>query len=78
MSGFGKFLHSKYPDTFDDKFLSDTSHERTDKNPTDIKALSLEQLSYVRKYNRHILKDKYIFELFFQLGIDKNDLLILA
>jgi site-specific recombinase XerD len=76
LSGFKNFLHSKYPDTFGEKFLSDLpGHEHTDKNPTVIKALSLEQLSYARKYNRRSVKDEYIFELFFQLGIDKNDLI---
>jgi site-specific recombinase XerD len=76
LSGFRNFLHSKYPDTFDEGFLSDLpGHERTNKNPTDIKALSLEQLSYARKYNHRSIKDEYIFELFFQLGIDKNDLI---
>jgi len=75
LSGLRKFLHSNYPDTFDERFLSELpGHERTDENPTEIKALSLVQLSYVRAYNRSHLKDNYIFELFFQLGIDKNDL----
>jgi len=76
LSGFRNFLCSEYPDTFGEKFFSDLpSHEHTDKNPTDIKALSLVQLSYARKYNRRRMKDEYIFELFFQLGIDKNDLI---
>ena len=78
LSSFGDFLRSEYPNIFPDKFFSDLPHnERTDKNPTDIKSLSLEQLSYARKYNRRSVKvkDEYIFELFFQLGIDKNDLI---
>ena len=47
-------------------------------SPDDVQALSLVQLAYVRKYNRRsvkAVKDEYIFELFFQLGIDKNDLI---
>jgi site-specific recombinase XerD len=76
ISFFRKFLCSKYPDVFGEKFLSDLpSHEHTDENPTDIKALSLKQLSYARKYNRRSVKDEYIFELFFQLGIDKKKLI---
>lgn len=76
LAGFGKFLRSQYPRVFGERFLSDLPpHEHTDKNPTDIKALSLEQLSHIKKYNHRSVKDQYIFELFFQLGIDKNDLI---
>lgn len=76
LSHFRNFLCSKYSETFGEQFLSDLpSHERTDENPTDIKALSLKQLSYARKYNRRSVKDEYIFELFFQLGIDKKKLI---
>jgi site-specific recombinase XerD len=73
LSGFRTFLHSNGK-----KFLPDLpSREDTDKdeNPTDIKALSLIQLNYARKYNCRYVKDEYIFELFFQLGIGKNDLI---
>jgi site-specific recombinase XerD len=76
LSGFRNFLLSDYPDIFGEKFLSDLpGHGHPEKNPTDIKALSLEQLSFARKYNRRSVKYEYIFESFFQLGIDKNDLI---
>ena len=76
LAGFRNFLRSQYPQEFGEEFLSDLPpHERTDENPKDIRALSLEQVSYIRKYNRRYLKDEYIFELFFQLGIDNNDLI---
>jgi hypothetical protein len=77
LSKLRNFLHTKYPDTFDEYFLSNLPrHKRKDEeNPTDIRALSLEQLSYARQYNRRSIIDEYIFELFFQLRIDKNDLI---
>jgi hypothetical protein len=76
LSGFRKFLISEYPDDFKENFLSTfPNREPIEENPTEIKALDLVQLSFVRKYNLRSSKDEYIFELFFQLGIAKNDLI---
>lgn len=43
-------------------------------DPSDAKSLNLLQLSYIREYNKHNVYDEYIFEILFQLGIDKQDL----
>lgn len=80
LSGFGNFLHTNYPDTFDKNFFSDKpSHEKIKEiNPKEIQALDLKQLHYIREYNHRSVKsakDEYIFELFYQLGITEEELL---
>lgn len=63
---------------FDEKFLANfPKHEKIIENPKDFRPLNLRQLAFARKYNRRksgSVKDEYVFELFFQTGIDKDDL----
>jgi len=79
LSDFRNFLHALDSYTFDEKYLSAIlDYEQIEiKKPTIKKALSLTQVKYVREYN-HLsaksVKDEYIFELFFQLGIREIDL----
>ena len=50
--------------------------KKLDKKDSEAIALNLAQIGYIRKYNKDQgdINDQYIFEIFFQLGIEKNEL----
>lgn len=69
------FLIEKYPQTFSPHFLADISKikiENPDKKYFDYKPLNLIQLSYAREFMQQDLRIEYIFEIFYQLGIQKK------
>jgi site-specific recombinase XerD len=84
LSQFRDYLKNKHPDDFPEHFLKDLEDTFRDTHvpseySIDSEALSLSQLSLIRRYNRResslSLQDEYLFELFFQLGIKKEQVL---
>jgi len=77
LSGFKKFLISKHSSLFSKDFLADLPSSYFDKsNGSDFFALSLTQINLIREYNKRNILDEYVFEIYFQLGIDKQDITI--
>ena len=75
ISSFKNFLITNY--SFPQDFLFDIlSLQVNEKSVSDSSALNLSQLHYIRKYNSLDITDEYIFEIYFQLGIDKKYLSI--
>lgn len=81
-SGFAKFLRENHKDEFPETFLlniNDVINELDEeKNAlgTSDKSLSPMQINLIRKYNKEngTVYDEYIFEVFFQLGIQGKEL----
>ncbi|MCZ7547664.1 MAG: hypothetical protein M5U11_00710 [Anaerolineales bacterium] len=75
ISSFKNFLikNSSFPPNFLDKVLSLQVNESS---VSDSEPLSLFQLHNIREYNNGSIVDEFIFEMYFQLGIDKQDLAI--
>lgn len=71
-----EYLAKKYPTEFDSQFPIDINSLRSlYKAPKDKgRGLNLVQLSCIRDFIADKPKIRYVFELFFQLGIDKKDL----
>jgi hypothetical protein len=75
ISSFKNFLikNSSFPSDFLDDILSLQVKENS---ISDSEPLSLFQLHHIREYNNSNIIDEFIFEIYFQLGIDKQDLAI--
>lgn len=77
LSSFKNFLIRNNPTIFPENFLADLYILRfDDDNPSDAFALSLGQINHIRDYNLHDIRDEYIFEIYFQLGIMKKEITI--
>jgi hypothetical protein len=75
ISSFKNFLIENC--SFKQDFLHDIRSLQVNEEGTpDSTPLTLRQLHHIREYNKRDIIDEYIFELFFQLGIDKKDLSI--
>jgi len=75
ISGFRNFLIENC--SFPKDFLDNLSTLRVNaKTSSDSTPLTLNQLKHIREYNKINITDEYIFEVYFQLGIDKQDLSI--
>ncbi len=75
ISSFKDFLVSNYKEFFPPDFLSDyETLKKTYKSEPKGQPFNLLQLDHIRKYREQNPKSGYCFELFFQLGIDKNDI----
>jgi site-specific recombinase XerD len=75
ISSFRNFLVNNC--SFPQDFLSDILNlQVNEKSVPDSAPLTLSQLYHIREYNIRNITDKYIFEIYFQLGIDKKDLAI--
>jgi hypothetical protein len=77
LGSFKSFLSDKYPSIFEEDFLPNLSTLRDKKDVSekifDAERLTLTQLRAVRDYNKtHGISYEYIFEVFFQLGIQKE------
>jgi len=73
ISSFKNFLIRNC--SFPSDFLSDIlSLQVNEDSASDSIPFSLLQLHYIREYNGHNISDEYIFEIYFQLGVDKKDL----
>lgn len=75
ISSFKNFLIKNC--SFPQDFLSDIlSLQVNEESVSDSAPFNLSQLHHIREYNNHSITDEYIFEVYFQLGIDKQDLAI--
>lgn len=74
IKNFRNFLRDKYQKQFGETFLPNLSRfiPRTQKSKTNGMVLSLPQISYIRKYNKSDIYDEYVFEVLFQLGVQKE------
>jgi hypothetical protein len=75
---FREFLCEEYPLTFSNTFLPNLQELRDVDDPDtkefDDERVNLTQLSAIREYNKSNKQYEYIFEVFFQLDIKKEDL----
>jgi hypothetical protein len=79
VTSFKNFLSEEYPLIFGKNFLPDLSSLKDvdlDAKEFDDERVNLTQLSTIREYNKKNIQDEYIFEIFFQLDIKKEDLKI--
>ena len=79
LNSFKDYLKTAYPDEFGIHYLDDLNELRDRyQGPTkEEHALNLSQLGCIRKFlkdNPKFRKHRYVFEVYFQLGILKNDL----
>jgi hypothetical protein len=75
LRGFRKFLIEKC--SFSDDFLNGLEqYYISDKTTFECEPFSLKQLNLIREYNKSKPEFEFIFEVFFQLGIDKKDISI--
>jgi hypothetical protein len=77
LSGFKKYLIEKHPDIFSDSLLNDLYElkmGKPEKKYSDAQALNLIQLSYTKEFIKNNIRTEYIFEIFYQLNIRKQDI----
>ena len=75
LRGFRKFLIENC--SFTDDFLGGLEqYYINDKTTFECEPFSLKQLNLIREYNKSKPEFEFIFEVFFQLGIDKKDISI--
>jgi hypothetical protein len=73
ISSFKNFLIKNY--SFPQDFLSNVlTLQVNESSVPDSDPLTPLQLHYVREYNERNIVDEFIFEIYFQLGVDKKDL----
>lgn len=76
ISSFRSYLIEKYPEFFSEKFLSNLNDLKLgipEKKYAESKPLNLIQLNSVKQFIKSNIKTEYIFEIFYQLGIEKKD-----
>ncbi len=77
LSGFRNFLVSKHPTIFSKDFLSNLPTRYFEKgDPSDAFVLSVYQIDLIREFNKQNWKYEYIFEIYFQLGIKKKEIIV--
>lgn len=76
LSSFKTFLINEYPETFSQYFLSDILQLKIgqkDKKYADSRPLTYRQLTMTKLFIKSNIRTEYIFQVFYQLGIDKKD-----
>lgn len=76
LSAYRNFLVDQYPEHFSINFLKNINDLRLDqpeKKYAESQALNYNQLEITKKYIKSNLRTEYIFQIFYQLGIDKKD-----
>lgn len=76
ISSFKKFLTEKHPDVFSENLLKDLLDLKMgtlEKKYNDTQPLNLIQLNYAKEYIKFNIRTEYIFEIFYQLNIKKQD-----
>jgi DNA-binding ferritin-like protein (Dps family) len=76
INGFKNYLISNYPTEFGRDFLHDLPHSIFQPPSSDAFALNLTQINLIREHNKQNMLAEYIFEIFFQLGIKKKELIL--
>ena len=77
LSGFKNFLIKKHPTIFSKNFLSDLPTRYFESgDPSDAFALSTTQINLIREFNKQNWIYEYIFEVYFQLGIKKKEIIV--
>ncbi len=76
LSSFKNFLIVQYPDNFSQSFLSNILSLKIgtkEKKYAESRPLTYKQLTHIKQYIKSNIRTEYIFNVFYQLGIDKKN-----
>ncbi|WP_068777892.1 hypothetical protein [Paenibacillus sp. GM2] len=76
LSSFKNFLIVQYPDNFSQSFLSNILSLKIgtkEKKYAESRPLTYKQLAHIKQYIKSNIRTEYIFNVFYQLGIDKKN-----
>ncbi|MVP00554.1 hypothetical protein [Paenibacillus lutrae] len=76
LSSFKNFLIEQYPDNFNQSFLNNILSLKIgtkEKKYAESRPLTYKQLVLTKQYIKSNIKTEYIFQVFYQLGIDKKN-----